>query len=181
VALAAILAGLKTTLERTSQGKVSEQRLVARRDLTPQSSDWSLWQELNRFRSENEQLKGALQQCEQSNGQLRDWIETITPFMHRMQIKFILQAMQRNGHKLHERQPPNVAAMEKWVSLTSAFIRKYLGDETASFFLVQDGDSSFAGRLRRLQQVLDKPVDHAGELQSDFDLDEAMNYFPSEK
>ena len=90
-----------------------------------------------------EALREALQQGEQANEQLRNWIDTITPFMHRMQLRWYLQAVWRMGNDLHERQPADLAAMEKWVSLASASIRRYLDDETANIFLVHDGDSSF--------------------------------------
>lgn len=173
VALAAILAGLNALLERQSQGKAAQ-------GLTPQSSEYSLWQELKRVETENRQLREALKQYEQHVQKLKDWIDTITPFMHRMQLRWWLQAVWRMGNNLHERQPPDVAAMEKWVSVTSEFIRKFLGDETANFFLVHDGDSSFTGRLHRLEEICDKPVEGGGKLQSDFDLAEAMELFPSE-
>lgn len=84
------------------------------------------------------------------------------------------------GNRLRKREPPDVAAMEKWVSLTSTLIRKYLGDESAGFFLVHDGDNSFDGRLHRLKQVADKPVDFAAKLQADFDLAEALELYPDD-
>lgn len=85
------------------------------------------------------------------------------------------------GNNLRERQPPDVVAMEKWVSLTSSLIRRYLGDETANFFLVNDGDNSFDGRLRRLEDIFDKPVNSGGKLQSDFDSAEAIEPYPVER
>lgn len=173
VAFAVILTVLKALLQRHSQGKATQSP-------TPQSSEYSLWQELKRVETENRQLKETLQQSEQVNGQLRDWIETITPFMHRIQLRFVLQAIWRMGNNLRERQPPDVVAMEKWVSLTSSLIRRYLGDETANFFLVNDGDNSFDGRLRRLEDIFDKPVNSGGKLQSDFDSAEAIEPYPVE-
>lgn len=82
------------------------------------------------------------------------------------------------GNNLHEMQPPDVAAMEKWTSLTSALLRKYLGDEIATYFLFHDGDSSFAGRLCRLEETFDRPVEMGGELQSDFDTADAIEPYP---
>jgi hypothetical protein len=70
--------------------------------------------------------------------------------------------------------------MEKWVSLASASIRRYLDDETANFFLVHDGDSSFVGRLRRLEEIFDSPVEKGGKLQSHFDIAEALEPYPQE-
>ena len=70
--------------------------------------------------------------------------------------------------------------MEKWVSLTSAFIRRGLDDETANFFLVHDGDYSFAGRLHRLEQIFDIPVDRGAKLQPDFDPTGALEDYPLE-
>ena len=58
VALAAILATLKAFSERNSQGKAAQTP-------TRQSSEWSLWQELNRVKSENGQLRDAVLQREQ--------------------------------------------------------------------------------------------------------------------
>lgn len=173
VALTLMLAGLKAVLERRSQGKAAQ-------NAAPQSSDYQLWQELKRVESENEQLRTALQQNEQAYQEARNWVSTITPFMHRMQLRFALQAILRYGNNLREMQKPDVAAMEKWVSLTSAAIRKYLGDESANFFLAGDGDTSFDARLQRLEQLFDKPVDEAGELQSEFDLAEIIEPYPSE-
>lgn len=172
-ALAVILASLKTLLERQSRGKGAQ-------DPTPQSPEYSLWRELKRIETENQQLRDALQEGEQVNERLRNWIATITPFMHRMQLRWWLLTVWRMGNDLHEKQPPDVAAMEKWVSLTFAFIEKYLGEETANFFLVHDGDNSFAGRLRRLEEISDKPVEGGGPLQSEFDLAEVIELYPEE-
>jgi len=180
VALALILAGVKAFLERPPQSKAATQGSVAERDSTPQSSDFQLWQELKRVEGEKEELRAALEQLEQEAEQMREWIDTLTPFMKRMQLRFILQAIHRWGTNLHTAQQPDVAAMEKWVSLTSALIRRYLDDETANFFLIHDGDKSFAGRLQRLEEIFDKPVDSGGKLQSDFDPAEAIEPYPSE-
>ena len=139
VALAVIIAVLKAFLERASQGKAAQ-------GPSPQSSEYSLWQELKRVESENNQLRTALQE----NEELKDWIGKIEPFKQRLQLKWTLEAIGRMGNNLHKRDSPDVAAMERWVSLTSGLIRKYYDDETANFFLVHDGDSSFVGRLRRL-------------------------------
>lgn len=133
-------------MERGSRDKIAQ-------DSSPQSSDFQLWQELKRVESENEQLRAALRESEQENERLKDWIDKITPFMQRLHLKWSLEAIGRMGNNLQKRDPPDVAAMERWVSLTSSLIRKYYDDETADFFLVHDDDSSFAGRLHRLQQV----------------------------
>jgi hypothetical protein len=100
--------------------------------------------------------------------------------MHRIQLRITLQTVWRMGYNLSKSERPNAAAMEKWTSLTSALIRKYMGDENADFFLVHDGDSSFTGRMDRLEQLMDKPVDFGVELQADFDLAEALESFPTE-
>ena len=69
-ALAVILATLKAILHRASHDKNAQ-------DPTLQSSEYSLWQELKRVETENQQLRDALQQSEQQNQELRDWIGSL--------------------------------------------------------------------------------------------------------
>lgn len=154
---------------------------AAAEPIASSASDFQLWQELKRVESENEELRAALQQSEQENEELRDWIVKITPFKQRLQLKWTLEAIGRMGNNLQKRDPPDVVATERWVSLTSNLIRRYYDDETADFFLVRDGDNSFAGRLSRLQQVADKAVDFMNYPKpSDFDITEAIEPYPSE-
>jgi len=181
LALAVILSVVKAVLERRAQGKATRQGSVAGQNPAPQSSDWQLWQELNRVKSENDQLRDALQQSEQDNERLRDWNDKIEPFKQHMQLRFVLEAVRRMGDNLHEAREPNVAAMERWVSLTSALLRKNLGDEIANFFLAHDGDTSFTGRLQRLDQISsNQALDMSITVPSDFDVGEAIEPYPIE-
>lgn len=174
LALGVIFAVLKTFLERHSQGKVLQ-------DPLPQSSEYSLLQELKRVESEKEQLRASLQQYEQEVEQLRDWIDKIEPFKRHLQLRFVLRAIHRMGNNLHEAQRPDTAAMEKWMSLTSALIRRTLDDDTANFFLFHDGDSSFAGRLQRLEHIFgNQALEMTIKIPSDFDVAEAIEPYPIE-
>lgn len=163
----------------TPEAQAPASRSTTGGNLTQQSSDWQLWQELKRVESENEQLKATVRESEKLHKEARDWIDTITPFMRRIQLRDYLKVIHRMGSNLQAAQQPDAADMEKWVSLTSAFISRYLDDEAANFFLVGNGDYSFAGRLRRLEDIFDKPVDRGGKVQPDFDPTGALEPYPS--
>jgi hypothetical protein len=179
--LAVALAILKAILERRPEGKRVARVSMAERGASPRTSEWSLWQELNRPKSENEQLRDALQQSKEQNEKLRDWIGNLEPFMWRLHLKWGLEVIRRMGRDLSEEEPPDIVAMEKWVSLTSGLIRKHYDDATADYFLIHGGDSSFAGRLGRLQLVADKAVDFEDmPMPTKFDIDEALEPYPKE-
>jgi hypothetical protein len=165
----------------TNTESPSQTEPEARQDPTPQSSDWQLWQELNRLKSENEQLRSDNEQLQTALQKSDRQIAEMKPYRDRVELKWTLEAVWKKGNRLREREPPDVAAMEKWVSLTSALIRKHMSDEAATFFLVHDGDSSLAGRLHRLEQLFNRPIDPLERVDvSDFDRYEALRPYPKE-
>jgi hypothetical protein len=173
-ALAVIVTALRAALHRQSRDKDTKA-------IASQSSEYSLWQELKRVEKVNQQLRDALQQSEANNENLRDWISKLEPFMWRLHLKWGLETIGRMGRNLSEKEQPDAVAMERWVSLTSGLIRKHYDDETADFFLVHDGDSSFAGRLARLQEVADKAAAFMDAPKAThFDVAEALEPYPQE-
>jgi hypothetical protein len=169
MALAVVLAVLKALLERASQSKAAQAP-------APQSSDFQPWQELRRVESENEQLRATLQERER---EINRYKAQGRPLANQMQFRLMLQSVRSMGHNLNSAQPPDVVAIEKWASLTSALIRRALGEEIADFFLVDDGDSSFTGRLNRLEHILLNEADVRVYLRHDFNVDEALTILES--
>lgn len=164
VALAAILAGLKAFLQRQSQGKDAQ-------NLTPRSSEYSLWQELKRVETENSQLKAALRQGEQESKENKAKIDELMPHKRHADLRVALFNAHFWGSKLLSTEKPDADVLEQeWVSLTSGLIRTTLGDDAANSFVVEDGNTSLNGRLERLERISRDVPGKTTKVPPDFDF-----------